>query len=96
MNEPSVHASSLGHLECLSGHLRAHSWRATLVIPSEGRPYVHISNPAMRALNENVLAAPDSAGSWWFWWPWNERIAPITDICHVLARIGHVLAIGEG
>jgi hypothetical protein len=61
--------------------------------PADRWPYVHVANPAMRALNENVTAAPDIHDGWWLWWSWGEHVASIADRPRALARISQVLAV---
>lgn len=88
-------ALSVGHLERLAGEFRAAGWRTTLTISRDRWPYLHVVNPRFRALNDDVIAAPDAAGRWWFWWSWAERIAPVADLGPVAARVGRVLAAGS-
>ncbi|MCW2913643.1 MAG: hypothetical protein JWN52_1711 [Actinomycetia bacterium] len=83
---------SLRHLELLADDLHASGLRTTLVIPKDRWPYLHIVNPYMRALNDDVIAAPDAVGEWWLWWSWAERITQISDLPRAAARIRQVLA----
>jgi hypothetical protein len=89
--------AAVTQLERLENALRTDGWQATIVIARDHWPRVHVANPSIRALNDDVIAAPDTSGNWWFWWSWAERIAHVTDPARALARITQVLAVdGEG
>jgi hypothetical protein len=83
--------TAIGHLELLANHLRLHGWEVHVTIPADRWPYLYVVNPAMRALNENVTAAPDPAGVWWLWFSWGERLASAADLTGAVARLGRVL-----
>ena len=55
-------------------------------------PSVYITNPAARAMEENVYATRGTDGIWWFWWSWAERIAVADDIDLAAGTIMRVLA----
>jgi hypothetical protein len=83
-------------LDQLGPALAARGMAASLV-PSAGRvPSLRVVNPAAPALAEDVYAGCCEDGSWWFWWPWAERIAAATDLDQAAARIAHVLAASPG
>src|SRR5258708_6877903 len=84
---------AVDHRERLAEPLRAAGWEAWLTASVSRLPYLRVLNPAMRALNDDVLAAPDSCGEWWYWWSWAERIAPVHDTGRVVARVARVLAV---
>jgi hypothetical protein len=46
---------------------------------------------AAAKLSETIYAAPAAAGSWWFWWSWADRIAPIGDVETAAFKIAYVL-----
>jgi hypothetical protein len=55
-----------------------------------------VVNPDASVLTENIYAVPER-GTWWFWWSWNEKIAPVAETDAVAARIRHVLTpMGHG
>ncbi|MCW2919720.1 MAG: hypothetical protein JWN52_7788 [Actinomycetia bacterium] len=84
--------TAIDHLDQLAERLRADGWEAWLTVSSSHLPYVLVLNPKMRALNDEVIAAPDAAGDWWYWWSWAERIAPVDDAAQVVVWVARVLA----
>jgi hypothetical protein len=52
---------------------------------------VNVVNRAVPQLSENVYAAPAEDGSWWFWWSWADRLAPIDDVDAAAFKITYVL-----
>lgn len=84
---------AVDHLDRLNEALIMSGWNASVSTPADRWPYVHVVNPYMRALNENVAAAPDTEGRWFFWWSWAEPVAEAGDIPRALARISRVLAL---
>jgi hypothetical protein len=70
---------------------------ATLLEPQGRLPSLHVVNPGVLALAEDVYAACCEDGQWWYWWSWAERIAAADDDLEAAAaRIGHVLAAPHG
>jgi hypothetical protein len=43
------------------------------------------------ALCETIYAAPAVDGSWWFWWSWADRIAPVEDVEATTFKVHYVL-----
>lgn len=41
---------------------------------------------------EDVYAWRGQDGTWWYWWPWAERIAATEDLPAAVDRIEHALA----
>ncbi|GLY72503.1 hypothetical protein [Actinoallomurus iriomotensis] len=79
------------YLESLGDELRDRGFAVRLTIPQGGPPSLHVVNPRASALAENILAET-TAGAWWFWWSWAERIAPANDPAEAADRVTRVLA----
>jgi hypothetical protein len=82
---------AVSHLELLAGRLRARGWEATITVAADRWPFVRVVNPRLRALNEDVMAAP-CEGRWFYWFSWAERITELTDPSGATSRIEHVLS----
>ncbi len=54
-------------------------------------PSVGVAHQSVPQLSETVYAAPADDGTWWFWWSWADRIAPIGDIETAAFKIAYVL-----
>jgi hypothetical protein len=81
----------IAYLESLGDELRVRGFAVRLMIPQGGPPSLHVVNPRASALAENILAE-STAGVWWFWWSWAERIAPADDPAEAADRVTRVLA----
>lgn len=79
------------YLEELGGELVKRGLRVRLVLPRGQPPSLHVVNPDVAALTENILVE-QGAGGWWYWWSWAERIAAADDVTAAAARVAHVLA----
>jgi streptogramin lyase len=55
------------------------------------RACVAVTNRSVPQLSEVVNVAPADDGTWWFWWPWSDRIAPVTDVDAAAFKIAYVL-----
>ena len=88
------HAAATVYLEKLAEELANRGLEAWLMAPPGRVPSVYITNPAARAMEENVYATRGTDGIWWFWWSWAEQIAVGEDLEGAAARIGRVLAGG--
>jgi hypothetical protein len=82
----------IAYLDSLGGELRSRGFAVRLMIPQGGPPSLHVVNPRASALAENILAE-STAGIWWFWWSWAERIAPAEDPAEAADRVTRVLAV---
>lgn len=81
-------------LDRLAGELdRKYAIRAWVTAPP-GR------TPALCAFagpgREQDVYADAADGTWWYWWPWAERIAPVRDPGRAAAAIAGELASGAG
>jgi hypothetical protein len=56
---------------------------------------VSVINRSVPQLSENVYIAPAEDGSWWFWWSWADRLAPIDDVDAAAFKIAYVLTPHE-
>jgi hypothetical protein len=73
-------------LEKLAAELTARGYR-TPALSAHGRPpSLTVANPAASMLTETVMA---EAG--WFWWPWADRIAPVSEVAVAAERVARVL-----
>ncbi|MQA94209.1 MAG: hypothetical protein GEV11_05995 [Streptosporangiales bacterium] len=86
----------LGHLERLSDALSERGFGARLYAPGDGPPHLRVHNLAAPMLADWVVCARAQDGTWWFWWPWAQRIAPAEEIDEAADRIARVLAAEEG
>jgi hypothetical protein len=87
------HAAATVYLEKLAEELANRGLEAWLMAPQGRVPSVYITNPAARALEENVYAACGTDGIWWFWWSWAERISVTDDIDAAATAIIRVLSV---
>jgi hypothetical protein len=79
-------------LECLAEELAKHGLVTRLLTPTGRVPSLHVVNPAVSRLAEDVYAGRSQDGLWWFWWPWAERIAPGDQLATAAAQIARVLS----
>jgi len=86
--------SFLGRLESLAAELDRRGLTTRLMTPAGRVPSLHVVNPAVCRLAEDVYAGRSQDGSWWFWWPWAERIAPGDDLAAAAEAIARVLCAG--
>jgi len=82
----------MDRLDRLAHTLAGHGLQVSLLAPPGRVPSLHVVNPAVLALAEDIYAGCCEDGRWWFWWSWAERIAADDDLESAAARIEHVLA----
>src|SRR5690242_19694873 len=80
-------------LEGLAEELGKHGLMTRLMAPPGRVPSLHVVNPVMSRLAEDVYVGRSQDGLWWFWWPWAERIAPGDEHAAAAARIARVLSV---
>jgi hypothetical protein len=91
--EPSMpRLDGLARLEGLANRLADRGLRARLMTPPGRVPSLHVVNPAVTSLAEDVYAGRAQDGLWWFWWSWADQIAPGEDLEGAAAVISRVLA----
>ncbi len=71
----------------LADCLRARGLRTKVIEPLEGPVRVKVTNPAAAVLSEMIIL---HAGA--FWWPWQDKIGPASDVPGVADIIVRVLA----
>jgi hypothetical protein len=84
--------SYVSRLEGLAEVLSHHGLRASLMAPPGRVPSLHVVNPAVSVLAEDVYTGRGQDGTWWFWWSWAERITSGEDLEGAAAMIKQVLA----
>ncbi|HUC58473.1 MAG TPA: hypothetical protein VMA95_13810 [Streptosporangiaceae bacterium] len=82
-------------LEELAAELGRRGLQTSLMTPAGRIPSLHVVNPGMPRLAEDVYVGRSQDGQWWFWWPWAERIAPGGDIAEAAAAVARVLKSAE-
>ena len=91
---PGLRDTNLHRLEHLAGELYRHGLEASIVVPPGRVPRLEVTHPAGTA--EDVYVGRCQDGTWWFWWPWAERIAGADDCGDAAARIERVLGRPSG
>jgi hypothetical protein len=81
----------LDRLESLATELGGRGLQTRLMTPVGRVPSLHVVNPAVSRLAEDVYVGRSQDGLWWFWWPWAERIAPGDEIVTAASAIAKVL-----
>jgi hypothetical protein len=78
-------------VEALAAKLSRRGFATTVV---SGGQYVGVTvlNRDAAHMADNIYAAPDRDGSWWFWWSWADRIEPIGEVDAAAAKIAYVLS----
>ncbi|MBG0832553.1 hypothetical protein HS041_33160 [Planomonospora sp. ID67723] len=84
---------AVDHLRRLAAQLEAHSFRVRLETPAEPFPHLHVINPMAPARTEDVLAAHEENGEWWFWLSWAGRLGHADDVATVAERVVSVLHV---
>lgn len=79
-------AGASGALKQLAACFSPDHYRATLVTRPGQPPCLTVTNRHATLLTEDIYA-----GHGWYWWPWAERLAPVTDPATAAARITRVL-----
>ena len=86
--------ANLHRLDLLAGELSRHGLDAGIVAPPGRVPRLQVTHPGGPA--EDVYVGRCQDGTWWFWWPWAERIAATADLDDAAARIEQVLRRPSG
>ncbi len=56
-------------------------------------PSLHVVNPRLTQLAEDIYVGRSQDGLWWYWWPWAERIAPGDDAAGAAIQVAKVLCV---
>lgn len=86
--EAAGHAT--GQLGMLAGNLIGRGFTAHIDQPGK-YPCVRVAHGSVPQMSETVYAAPADEGTWWFWWSWADRIAPIGEVETAAFKIAYVL-----
>ncbi|HEX6933814.1 MAG TPA: hypothetical protein VF162_16845 [Streptosporangiaceae bacterium] len=82
----------LDRLEGLATELGKRGLTTRLITPPGRMPSLHVVNPVVSRLAEDVYVGRSQDGLWWFWWPWAQRIAPGDELATAAAQIARVLS----
>jgi hypothetical protein len=85
----------LDRLEGLAEELSGHGLVTRVINPGGRVPSLHVVNPLMSRLAEDVYVGRSQDGMWWFWWPWAERIARGDDLSAAADVIARVLCMRD-
>jgi hypothetical protein len=77
-------------LGVLAVNLRARGFTAQVTCAGT-RECVGVAHQSVPQLSETVYAAPAEDGTWWFWWSWGDRIAPVRELETAAFKIAYVL-----
>jgi hypothetical protein len=68
----------LACLDALAAQLHARGWTSYINAPAGRLTSLVVQDPRDRAERGGIIAAPAGpAGTWWYWFSWAERIAPV-------------------
>jgi|SRR5215471_18478784 len=71
-------ADGIAYLDVLAAHLHARGWTAYISVPAGRLASLFVQDPRNHADCGDIIVAPDgTAGDWWYWFSWAERIAPV-------------------
>ncbi|MFF5208999.1 hypothetical protein [Streptosporangium sp. NPDC000396] len=84
---------AVDHLRRLAAQLEAHSFKVHLKSSPGLFPRLHVINPMAPAVTEDVLAAHEEDGEWWFWLSWAGRIGHAEDVATAAERVASVLHV---
>lgn len=82
------------HLEALGKAVEAITDFGTRVVQAErsGPVFLHVVNPAAESLSEDITCRTERvSGDLWFWWSWDDTIAPAEDPAGAAQAIKRVL-----
>lgn len=79
------------HLRELADHLGRAGLCARITQPLGRPPTLYVLNPQQPELEERVVIDQGENGTWWFLWPWAERIAPVASLTDAADSIRRVV-----
>ncbi len=85
----------LERLEALAEELVRRGLHARVISAAGRIPCLHVTNPAVSRLAEDVYVGRSRDGVCWFWWPWAERVASADDVAEAADIITRVLDISK-
>lgn len=89
-NDADAAERAAAQLGALAENLEARGFTAH-VTQAGGRACAGVANRSVPQLSETVHAAPAEDGTWWFWWSWADRIAPVSEVETAAFKIAYVL-----
>lgn len=95
-NAGSPSRSFLDRLEALAAELVRRGLDTRVISPAGRVPRLHVVNPVLSRLAEDVYVGRSQDGVWWFWWPWAERVACANEVTEAAAIIAKVLDASGG
>ncbi len=72
---PPLRTATLHRLERLAGTLATRGMDVSIVVPAGRVPWLQVAHPAADGMAGDIYVSRCRDGSWWYWWPWAERIA---------------------
>jgi hypothetical protein len=90
---PQESRTAVCYLEALAVRLGRDGWYARLGTLADGRPSLHVINPEMPALEDQVGIRSHMDDQPWFCFSWATGIAPVHDLESAASRIARVLAV---
>ena len=78
------------HLDALAEDLRARGFTVEAA-KSGHRDGLRVTSKAQPMLSETVYLAPNEEATWWFWWSWNDQLAPVKHVEVAAFKIAFVL-----
>lgn len=81
----------LDRLETLAAELVRRGLHTRVISPAGRVPRLHVANPVVSRLAEDVYVGRSQEGVWWFWWPWAERVASADEVAGAADIIAKVL-----
>jgi len=78
--------TDVASLEKLAAELGSRGFEARLLTPEDRLPSLVVTNPQAAMLGDTIRT-----GTEWFWWPWGDRIAPVSDAAAAAGIIARVL-----
>jgi hypothetical protein len=81
---------AVAQLAVLAENLAGQGFAAYL-IEVGSRACLMVASRSVPQLPEKVYAAPADDGTWWFWWSWADRIAPVGEVETAAFKIAYVL-----
>ncbi|SDQ32123.1 hypothetical protein [Thermostaphylospora chromogena] len=86
-------SEAVDHLQRLACQLEAHAFKVELRSCTGLFPRLHVINPMAPSRTEDVFAAHEQNGEWWFWLSWAGRIGHADDVATAAERIATVLHV---
>ena len=66
-------------------------WSTAEPVSIVGHAGIQVARKAVPQLSETIHVAAVADGDWWFWWSWDNPIAPTSDVDAAAFKIAYVL-----